>query len=139
MEHDIGQQLKEAKTIAVVGCSDKPYRTSHQIARYLQEQGYRIVPVHPDYDSVLGEKVYRSVPEIPEEIGVDIVNIFRAPEYTLEMVEDACTYGEKTGRKPLVWTQLGVSSEPARKRAEEAGLPYVVDKCIMVEHRKWFS
>lgn len=128
--------LSEAKTIAVIGCSGKSWRTSHQIASYLQEQGYRIIPVHPDYGEVLGEKAYPAVYDIPDETQVDVVDIFRDSAHTLQMVEDVCRRVEETGQRPLVWTQLGVSSQEAMARAGEEGLDYVENKCLMVEHRR---
>lgn len=134
MEDSVKDLLKEAKVIAVIGCSNKPYRTSCQIARYLKEQGYRIIPVHPDYEEVHGEKAYKTVYDIPEEINVDIVDIFRNSKYTAEMVDTIIKRMEMTGQKPVVWTQLGVSSGEAKKKAEEAGLRYIEERCIMVEH-----
>ncbi len=128
--------LQSARTIAVVGCSKRPTRTSHKIARYLQEAGYRVIPVNPYAEELLGERCYPDVQGIPEEVGVDIVNVFRRPEHTAAMVEDAAARAEATGTKPLVWTQLGVSSTEAQALAEEAGLPYVKNRCIMVEHAR---
>ncbi|MDZ7714986.1 MAG: CoA-binding protein [Balneolaceae bacterium] len=128
--------LESAKTIAVVGCSNNKMRTSYHIAKYIQEQGYRVIPVHPEYDEVLGEKVYPTVYDIPDDINIDIVDIFRNPEFTANMVDDIIKRVEQTGRKPVVWTQLGVSSEEAKKKAENAGLKYVEEKCLMVEHQR---
>jgi predicted CoA-binding protein len=136
MTEDIQNQLKEAKNIAIVGCSNNPYRTSYHIAEYLKEEGFKIIPVHPDYDEVLGEPVYRTLNDIPDEIDIDIVDIFRNSKYTAEMVEDVIERVEVTGQKPLVWTQLGVSSEEAKSKARKAGLSYVEDRCLMVEHRR---
>lgn len=127
--------LRKVKTIAVIGCSNKPYRTSCQIAKYLQEQGYTIIPVHPDYEEVHGQKAYKTVYDIPAEIDVDVVDIFRNPKYTADMVDDIIKRMEMTGQKPVVWTQMGVSSEEARKKAEAAGLRYIEDRCMMVDHR----
>lgn len=136
MTENIIDILKNAKTIAIVGCSDKKYRTSYHIAEYMQENGYRIIPVNPNYDEILGEKVYRRVDEIPEEISVDVVDIFRDPAHTADMVEDIITRVRQTGRKPVVWTQLGVSSEEAKKLATDEGLVYIEEKCMMVEHSR---
>lgn len=133
---DIKRILSNARTIAVIGCSRKSWRTSHQVASYLQQQGYRIIPVHPEYEEVLGEKCYPRIYDIPEVTEIEIADIFRNSAHTLEMVEDICRRVDETGRKPLVWTQIGVSSPEARSRAEEAGLSYVADKCLMVEHRR---
>lgn len=128
--------LKDAKTIAVVGCSNNKMRTSYHIAKYIQGQGYKIIPVHPEYDKILGEKVYPTVYDIPENIKIDIVDIFRNPEYTANMVDDIIKRVEQTGQKPVVWTQLGVSSEDAKRKTESVGLEYIEEKCLMVEHQR---
>lgn len=133
---DLKRLLTDARTIAVVGCSRKSWRTSHQVASYMQEHGYRIIPVHPDYEEVLGEKVYPAVYDIPDDITLDIVDIFRDSRHTLQMVKDICRRVKQTGKNPVVWTQLGVSSREARERAEEEGLSYVENRCLMVEHRR---
>lgn len=139
MEKSIKNLLKDARTIAVVGCSNKKYRTSYHIAEYLQENGYRIIPVNPNYQEVLGEKVYPSVLDIPEDVSIDIVDIFRDSSHTAEMVEDVVERSKKTENKPVVWTQLGVSSDEAKKLAEDAGLTYIEEKCMMVEHSRRFG
>lgn len=128
--------LKNAKNVAVVGCSGQTHRTSHQIAQYLQDNGYRIIPVNPEYDEILGETVYDSMQDIPEDIHVDIADIFRNNQYTAEMVDQVIERSESTGSKIAVWTQLGVSSNEAKQKADEAGLPYIENECMMVEHRK---
>jgi hypothetical protein len=133
---DLSEVLSAARTIAVVGCSDDPTRTSYRIAQYMQERGYRIVPVNPNVASVLGETAYPDLPSIPEDISIDIVNIFRAPQHTADMVRDAIERVESTGETPVIWTQLGVSSPEARSLAAEAGLPYVRNRCIKVEHAR---
>lgn len=131
--------LLEARTIAIVGCSDRPFRTSHHIAQYLQNAGYRIIPVNPNIAETLGEKAYPDLQSLPTDVEVDVVNIFRNPAYTTEMVQQAVNYATETGIKPLIWTQLGVSTPRAQQLAEEADLPYVVDRCIMVEHGRWVN
>lgn len=128
--------LEDAETIAVVGCSGRPSRTSHDIATYLQQHGYRVIPVNPNYDEILGEHCYPDLPSVPADIRIDLVNIFRAPEHTADMVRSAIDRVEQTGERPVIWTQLGVSSNEAERLAEEANLPYVRNKCIMVEHQK---
>lgn len=128
--------LKNAKTIAIVGCSNKKYRTSYHIVEYMQQNGYRIIPVNPNYEEILDEKVYSRVDEIPEDITIDIVDIFRDPAHTEEMVKDAVRRVQNTGRKPIVWTQLGVSSDEAKKLAGDEGLTYIEERCLMVEHSK---
>lgn len=136
MPENIVDILKKAKTIAIVGCSNKKYRTSYHIAEYMQENGYRIIPVNPNYEEILDEKVYSRVDKIPEDITIDIVDIFRDPAHTEEMVQDVVRRVQNTGRKPIVWTQLGVSSDEAKKLAGDEGLTYIEERCLMVEHSK---
>ena len=133
---DLKATLEEAETVAVVGCSEKPFRTSHKIASYLQEVGYRVIPINPHLagEEVLGEPCYPDLQHVPEGTDIDIVDVFRRPEYTAEMVQMVVDcYGE-TDRRPAVWTQIGVSSSEAEQLAKEAGFPYVKNRCILVEH-----
>jgi predicted CoA-binding protein len=139
MEPNIYDTLKEANTIAIIGCSKNKYRTSYHIASYLQEEGFTIIPIHPDYDEVLGEPAYDSILDIPDDITIDIVDIFRDPTHTAGMVEEIIEWSDKTGQQPVIWTQLGVSSDEAREKAEQGGLPYVEEKCLMVEHKRLMS
>jgi len=131
---DLQSVLETAETIAVVGCSATPTRTSHKIARYLQERGYRIVPVNPNYDAVLDETCYPDLPSVPADIEIDIVNIFRAPKHTADMVRSAIERVEQTGQRPVIWTQLGVSTPEAKELTEDAGLPYVRNRCVKIEY-----
>jgi predicted CoA-binding protein len=131
---DFRTLLDDADTIAVVGCSATPTRTSHKIARYLQERGYRIVPVNPNYDEVLGEPCYPDLPSVPADVEIDIVDIFRAPKHTADMVRTAIERTEETGRRPVLWTQLGVSTSEAKELAAEADLPYVRNRCVKIEY-----
>lgn len=120
--------LKEAKNIAVVGCSDKPERTSYLIAAALQDAGYRIFPVNPYLtDPVLGEKPYRSLSEINEPI--DIVNVFRRSEEVFPIAEEAVKV-----RAKAIWMQIGVWNEEAAELAAENGLIVIMDRCIKVDH-----
>ncbi|WP_221030651.1 CoA-binding protein [Actomonas aquatica] len=123
------QHLSQARTIAVVGLSTDPAKASHRVASYLQAQGYRIIPVHPRADELLGERVVRSLAEIAEP--VDIVDVFRPGPETLRWAEEAITNGAG-----LLWLQEGITSEETAARAEAAGLPWVMDACLMVEHRR---
>ena len=134
---DLRTVLEDAQTIAVVGCSGRATRTSHKIARYMQERGYRIVPVNPNYDEVLGETCYPDLPSVPADVTIDIVDIFRAPQHTADMVRSALDRINRTGQAdssapPVIWTQRGVSSSEAETLAAEAGLPYVRNRCIKV-------
>ncbi len=133
---DLTACLRDAQRIAVVGCSDRPSRTSHRIAAYLQDAGYRVIPVNPNHDAILGETCYPDLPSIPADTAIDIVNIFRAPVHTADMVRSAIDRVTQTGERPVIWTQLGVSSPGARGLAADADLPYVRNKCIMVEHQR---
>lgn len=128
------ERIKKANTIAIIGCSANKYRTSYHIASYLKENGYRIVPVNPNYDEILAQKCYARMDDLPENLKIDIVDIFRDSQYTADMVRDVIKWAEKTNQKPLVWTQLAVSSDEAKSLAEEAGLDYVENQCIMVQH-----
>lgn len=124
---EIRALLKQVKTIAVVGLSPKPDRPSHAVARALQRFGYRIVPVRPAVDEVLGEKAYARLTDIP--FPVDLVDVFRAPEHVPAIVEAAIAIGAKA-----IWLQEGVINEPAAERAQAAGLTVVMDRCIYKDY-----
>jgi len=123
--------LKDCKTVAVVGISPKEERPSYAVASYLKSKGYRIIPVRPDGETLLGEKVYRSLLDIPKEVAVDIVDIFRRSEEVPPVVEEAIRRGAK-----VVWMQEGVINPEAGSRAERAGLRAVMDRCIKKEHQR---
>ena len=131
---EIKSILENAKTIAVVGCSPRSWRTSHRIARYLQDAGYRTLPVNPYHKELLGEPCYPDLQSIPDDVEIDIVDIFRRPEFTHRVVLDAIERAALTGHKPVIWTQLGVHSQEAQLTAEEAGFNYVANRCVLVEH-----
>lgn len=126
--------LTSTKTIAIIGLSSRPGRTSYRIAKYLMDEGFDIIPVNPNEESVFGLKSYPSISDIPENTQVDVVNIFRNRAYTADMVKDVIEWTEATGQKPVIWTQIGVSSSEAKKLAADNGFTYVENKCIMVEH-----
>jgi predicted CoA-binding protein len=119
----------ESQTIAVVGASPSPHRAGHYIPAYLQEHGYRIIPVNPNHDEVLGEKCYDSLEDIPEP--VDCVEVFRRPEYTPDVARQAVTIGARS-----LWLQLGIVNDEAKRVAEEAGLMFVQDECMGPQHRR---
>jgi uncharacterized protein len=123
----IADLLKRARTIAVVGLSNNPLRTSHGVSEYMQSRGYRIVPVNPLIAEALGEKAYASLTEVPEKI--DIVNVFRRSEHVPEVVEEAIRIGA-----PAIWMQEGVVHEAAAEKARAAGIVVVMDRCILKEH-----
>ena len=127
----IAELLKRAKTIAVVGLSDNPMRESHGVSAYMQSQGYRIVPVNPHIKSSLGEKAYASLLDVPEKI--DIVNVFRRPEFVAEAVDQAIRL-----KVPAIWMQEDVIDERAAEKARKAGIFVVMDRCILKEHRVRF-
>ena len=131
---DIRQVLRSAKTIAVVGCSPRAFQVSHRIARYIQDAGFEMIPVHPHHDEVLGATAYPDLVSIPDSVEVDVVDVFRRPEFAADVVRDAADRAERTGQRPVIWTQIGVSSPEAERLAAEAGLPYVADRCLMVDH-----
>lgn len=128
--------LEEAQTIAIVGCSCRPERTSYAIYRYLQAAGYDVIPVNPNHEACDENVCYPDLLSLPEDTRIDVVNIFRNPRYTADMVDIAVERAEKTGHRPVIWTQLGVSSREAEETALAHGLPYVKNRCIMVEHRR---
>jgi uncharacterized protein len=120
--------LQRSKTIAVVGLSDSPMRPSYGVSAYMQSRGYKIIPVNPAISEALGEKSYASLLEVPEKI--DIVNIFRRPEFVEEIVDQAMRL-----KVPAVWMQEGVINQRAAEKAETAGIFVVMDLCILKEHR----
>jgi predicted CoA-binding protein len=125
----IPEILKAARTIAVVGLSSDPLKPSHGVSEYMQRAGYRIIPVNPNETEVLGEKAYATLAAVAAP--VDIVNIFRRPALAVAVVEEAIAAGAKA-----VWMQTGVINEEAAEKARAAGLAVVMDRCIMVEHRR---
>ena len=125
----ISEILHSARTIAVVGLSNKRFRPSYGVSEYLKRVGYRIIPVNPLEDEVLGEKSYPDLDSVP--VPVDIVDIFRRSEFVPEIVEAAIRNGAKA-----IWMQEGVIHEQAARRAEAAGLTVVMDHCILKEHRR---
>ena len=128
MPDQIADILKHSKTIAVVGLSEDRGRPSYGVAEYMQEHGYRIIPVHPTADTVLGEKVYRSLREIPDRI--DIVDVFRRPDAVPAIVDEVIEL-----KLPVLWLQETVVHEEAAAKARKAGVKVVMDLCILKEHR----
>jgi uncharacterized protein len=125
----IDRILNGSKTVAVVGLSDKTDRPSHVVARYLRQRGYRVIPVNPNVLAVMGEKSYGSLSEIPG--GIDLVDVFRRSEYVPEIADEAIRVGAK-----FFWMQEDVVSEQARKKLVDAGIPVVMDRCMMKELEK---
>ena len=125
----IAKILNEARTVAVVGLSSRPDRPSYGVAKYLKSAGFRIIPVNPEETEVLGERAYAKLEDVPEKI--DVVDVFRRPEFVPEIVDSAIRVGAKA-----VWMQQGVVNEPAAERARQAGLAVVMDRCMLKEHWK---
>ncbi len=125
----IAELLKNAKTIAVVGLTDSPMRTSYGVSQYMQSQGYRIIPVNPNITESLGEKAYPSLLDVPEKI--DIVNVFRRTDAVPAVVDQAIEINA-----PAIWMQEGVIHEEAAEKARQAGIFVVMDRCILKDHRR---
>ena len=130
-DEEVKDILRNSKTIVVVGISLKEDRPSSIVASYLKSKGYQILPVRPDGDEILGEKVYHSLSEISKEIRLDVVDIFRRSEDVPPVVEEAIQQGAK-----VVWMQEGVIHTEAGEKAEKAGLKVVMDRCIKKEHQR---
>ena len=128
----IAELLKRARNIAVVGLSNSPLRASHGVAAYMQTQGYHIIPVNPTISDALGEPAYPSLLDVREKI--DIVNIFRRPEFVPDVVDQAIQL-----EVPAIWMQEGVVHEAAAEKARQAGIFVVMDRCILKEHRARFG
>ena len=130
-DEEIRSMLGKCKTIAVVGISPKEDRPSYTVASYLKSKGYTIIPVRPDGETLLGERVYHRLQEIPPEVKIDIVDIFRKSEDVPPVVEEAIQR-----RAKVVWMQEGVTHPEAAARAERAGLQVVMDRCIKKDHQR---
>jgi predicted CoA-binding protein len=128
----IADLLKRSRTIAVVGLSNSPLRPSHGVSAYMQTQGYRIIPVNPKIHGSLGEKSYASLLDVPEKI--DIVNVFRRPEFVEEIVDQAIRL-----KVPAIWMQESVVHEKAAEKARQAGMFVIMDRCILKEHKARFG
>jgi uncharacterized protein len=129
---EIIEIFKNTKTIAIAGLSPDPSKASNMVAAYLQSAGFKVVPVYPKEDMILGEKVYRTISEIPFKI--DMVDIFRKPDAIAEIIDEAISRGDVD----TVWTQLGLVNNEAAEKAKEAGLKVVQNKCTKIEHRNLF-
>jgi predicted CoA-binding protein len=127
----IREILEETRNVAVVGLSPKESRPSFRVASYLKAVGYRIVPIRPGVNEVLGEKAYPSLTDIPSEIEIDVVDIFRRPEEVLPIVEEAIKRGAKT-----VWMQEGIINKEAAQKAIRAGMKVVMDRCMLKDHQR---
>ncbi|HSR92220.1 MAG TPA: CoA-binding protein [Gemmatimonadales bacterium] len=125
----LSRLLREARTIAVVGLSPNPARPSHEVASYLQDAGYRIVPVRPAVESVLGERAYPDLESAAQAVGaIDVVNVFRRSEFVAALAEPLLAI-----RPSLVWLQMGIRDPETARRLVDAGIPVVMDRCLMAE------
>lgn len=124
--------ISESKVVAVVGLSDKPGRPSYGVAEYLKDNGFTIIPVNPNIEEVFGLKSYPSLLDIPKDIHIDVVDIFRRPKYVPDIVDEAIKIGAKA-----IWMQEGVSHPDAAEKAREHGLDVVQDVCMMKTHRNF--
>jgi uncharacterized protein len=123
--------LGDAKTVAVVGLSAKPWRESHSVAEFLQRRGYRIVPVNPKETEVLGERAYPTLLDVPKDVQIDVVDVFRRASDTPPVARDAVAIGAK-----VLWLQEGIVNDEARQIAEDGGLTVIMGVCIRVETRR---
>ena len=126
--------LEETKIIAIVGCSPNTEKASNKVATYLKNAGYKIIPVYPKEDIILGEKVYRSLSDIPKDIKIDMVDIFRKPAVIAEVVDESLQRDDVK----CIWTQLGLVHNVAAQKAQDAGLKVVQNHCTKIEHAALF-
>jgi predicted CoA-binding protein len=139
-QNEIKEILTKYKTVAVVGLSREPGKDSHRVSAYLKNHGFHIIPVNPFADEIIGEKSYKSLLDIPPEIQktIEIVDIFRLSEDVPPIVEQAFKLRAAYGKPYVVWMQLGIVNEQAAEAAEKAGLTVVMNKCMMIEHKRFF-
>lgn len=129
-------ELLDLRTVAVVGCSTSEGKPAHDVPAYLLEHGYRIVPINPFADEIFDRTAYDSLSTVPGTIEIDIVEVFRPSEEAPDIVDEAIERHEKDGNISAVWLQLGIRHEEAATRAETAGLRFVQDRCMKVEHER---
>jgi predicted CoA-binding protein len=136
---EIAEILTKYKTIAVVGLSREPDKDSHKVSAYLKKHGFRIIPVNPFADEALGEKSYKSLLDMPPEIQktIEVVDIFRPSKDVPPIVEQAIKLKAMYGNPRVVWMQLGIVNEQAAEAAKKAGLTVVMNKCMMIEHKRF--
>jgi uncharacterized protein len=140
-EDAVKEVLTKYQTIAVVGLSKNPSKASYQVAEYLKKHGFKIIPINPSANEVLGEKAYKSLLDVPTEIQktIEVVDIFRPSEEVLPIVEQAVKLKKANNKLKAVWMQLGIINEQAAELARKVGLTVVMDKCMMQEHRRLFA
>jgi thioredoxin len=138
VEEEINNALEKYRTVAVVGLSDNPSKASHMVAKYLHSKGWRIIPVNPFADHVLGEKSYKSLLDLPEDVQktVEVVDIFRQSKDVPPVVDQAIQLKNKNGKPHIIWMQLGIVNEEAAAKAREAGLIVIMDRCMKIESER---
>lgn len=129
--------LEKHKAVAVVGLSKDPAKDSHRVAKYLKRKGYGIIPINPFADAILGEKCYKTLLDMPET--VEIVDVFRPAKEVMPIVEQAIEMKKRHGNPRVIWMQLGIVNEEAARRARDAGLTVIMDRCMMAEHKRLFQ
>eukprot|EP00455_Lapot_gusevi_P049695 TRINITY_DN7095_c0_g2_i3.p1 TRINITY_DN7095_c0_g2~~TRINITY_DN7095_c0_g2_i3.p1 ORF type:complete len:174 (-),score=37.88 TRINITY_DN7095_c0_g2_i3:49-570(-) len=134
VNEEIARLLTETRTIAMVGASDKPERDSYMVMQYLLTAGYQVIPINPTVASILGQRSYASLAQIPANISIDMVDVFRKPEALPEVFEEALARGTKS-----IWLQLGLAYNQGAQKAREQGVVVVQNKCIKIEHKKRFG
>ncbi|MBS3060952.1 MAG: CoA-binding protein [Candidatus Diapherotrites archaeon] len=137
MEKEIEHSLN-GKTVLVIGLSKDPQKESHKVAKYLQENGYKIIPVNPTAEKILEETVFPSLERVPnsEKQKIDVINVFRPSEETEAIVDQAIRRFGEEKTKPVIWLQLGIKNDNAKQKAMKAGFGFVEDRCIKIEHKK---
>ena len=138
-EDKLVQKVLGMRTIAVVGLSKDPSKPSHDVAKYLIEHGYRVVPVNPTIDEVLGQKSYRSLLDLPDKLKreIEVVDIFRRAEDVPVIVDEAVNLHRSLGYPKAIWMQLGIVNEEAARKAMSSGMDVVMDHCMKIEHNRW--
>lgn len=140
-QDDIEDILNRSKVVAVIGLSRSPEKDSYRVAQYLQSQGYKIVPVNPSAEEILGERSYPSLQEISDDLkrSIDVVDVFRPSEDVPLIVDQAVEMQRQFGRPTVVWMQLGIVNEAAAQRARAAGLKVIMNRCMEIECRRRYS
>jgi predicted CoA-binding protein len=138
MTSEVEGILNRSKIVAVIGLSRSPEKDSYQVAKYLQSHGYRIVPVNPSADEILGERSYLSLQDLPDDLkrSIDVVDIFRPSGDVPLIVDQAVEMRSRFGRPSAIWMQLSIVNEVAAQRAREVGLKVVMNRCMKIEHRR---
>jgi predicted CoA-binding protein len=126
------REILDAETVAVIGCSTTRGKAAHDVPRYLTDHGYEVIPVNPYADEVLGREAYDSLLDVPDDVDVEIVNVFRPSDELAGIVDDVLEHGGVD----VLWTQQGIVDREATDRAEDAGVRVVEDRCMKVEHRR---